>query len=292
MIKSRLALSVAVFALVAGTALAADLPLRKAPVVPPPPPPPLWTGFYGGVNAGYAFGDPVNAVTSGSDVADAAKGASYFGMAAAISGTSNIALSNNGFIGGGQIGYNWQYTPNFLMGVETDFQGLTNSSSGSAFGAANEFKTGALVSTTSSASTSIDYFGTARLRVGYLPTPTLLLYATGGVAYAGVNFNYSASQSSSAAAFIPGFGSASASSVRAGWTVGGGVEWMFMPNWSAKLEYLYYDLGGVNTSIPLGTPLLYASSLLTNANYNGHIVRVGVNYHFNFGAPTPVVAKY
>ena len=69
---------------------------------------------------------------------------------------------------------------------------------------------------------------------------------------------------------------------------------MFLPNWSAKVEYLYYDLGSTNASVPLGggSPLLYSSALLTTASYNGQIVRVGLNYHFNWGAPAPVVAKY
>jgi outer membrane immunogenic protein len=69
---------------------------------------------------------------------------------------------------------------------------------------------------------------------------------------------------------------------------------MFLLNWSAKVEYLYYDLGSVNASVPLGgsSPLLYSSALLTTASFNGHIVRVGLNCHFNWGAPAPVVAKY
>ena len=75
---------------------------------------------------------------------------------------------------------------------------------------------------------------------------------------------------------------------------------MFLPDWSAKLEYLNCDLGGVNASIPLGggnqivagNPLFNSSALLTKAKFNGHIARVGLNYHFNWGAPAPVVAKY
>ncbi len=98
------------------------------------------------------------------------------------------------------------------------------------------------------------------------------------------------------------FGAVNFSNTQVGWTAGGGLEWMFMPNWSAKVEYLYYDLGSVTQNFALasvdpgvvfGTP---ASNALfggqVRARINGNIVRAGVNYHFNWGAPAPVVAKY
>ena len=240
----------------------------------------------------FSGGDNIN--TTGSDVYDAPKGASFFGLASAASATSNIPLDNNGFIGGGQIGYNWQFNLNWVAGIEADIQGTTVSGNGSASGAAAELVTGAQVLTTTTASKSLDYLGTVRARVGYLVTPTLLVYGTGGLAYGGINLNTSVGQVATTPAFTPGFGGNSISSTRAGWTVGGGLEWMFLPNWSAKLEYLYYDLGSVNASVPLGggSPLLYSSALLTTASYNGQMVRVGLNYHFNWGAPAPVVAKY
>jgi outer membrane immunogenic protein len=94
---------------------------------------------------------------------------------------------------------------------------------------------------------------------------------------------------------------------RVGYTLGGGIEWMFLPNWSVKAEALYYDLGrnnnnnnarllamtcnGATCAVPGG---LFASSLITqNSNRsNGVIARAGINYHFNWGAPAPVVARY
>ena len=98
-------------------------------------------------------------------------------------------------------------------------------------------------------------------------------------------------------AFLSSPGSAgSYSDTRIGWTVGGGLEWMFMPNWSAKAEYLYHYLGSVTYgSSPLNVNLLNiltvgSSAVQTRAQYNGHIARVGLNYHFNWGAP--VVASY
>ena len=86
--------------------------------------------------------------------------------------------------------------------------------------------------------------------------------------------------------FRDGFTQSSA--IQTGWTAGGGVEWMFMPNWSAKLEYLYSDIsGGNNNGFNAGIGI---------NNVNNHTrwntVRAGVSYHFNFGAPAPVLAKY
>jgi outer membrane immunogenic protein len=107
-----------------------------------------------------------------------------------------------------------------------------------------------------------------RGRVGYLITPTLLLYGTGGFAYGGVD------------AFQQ-------SSTFTGWTAGGGVEWLFAPHWSAKAEYLYVNLTSSGNN---GGGSLWQVS--NNIHPQINVVRVGVNYHFNFAQPAPVVAKY
>ena len=86
------------------------------------------------MNAGYTFSGGDNINTTGSDVYDAPKGASFFGLASAPSATSNIALDNNGFIGGGQVGYNWQFDLNWVASVEADIQGTTVSGNGAASG--------------------------------------------------------------------------------------------------------------------------------------------------------------
>ncbi|MFM9162155.1 MAG: outer membrane protein, partial [Methylocystis sp.] len=132
----------------------------------------------------------------------------------------------------------------------------------------------------------------------------LLIYGTGGLAYGGVTFNRSTtsieSHSTDGENHWIALGNASYSNTQVGWTAGGGVEWMFMPNWSAKAEYLYYDLGNISaTSVSTLTPLsgtnpttaqLFRSSTY-NSRIDGNLVRAGVNYHFNFAA-APVVAKY
>ena len=149
----------------------------------------------------------------------------------------------------------------WLIGLEADLQGSAIK------GTTSQTQTPAFLdSTTTSVTKSIDWFGTVRGRVGYLITPTLLLYGTGGFAYGGVD------------AFQQ-------SSTFTGWTAGGGVEWLFAPHWSAKAEYLYVNLTSSGNN---GGGSLWQVS--NNIHPQINVVRVGVNYHFNWTGP--VVAKY
>jgi outer membrane immunogenic protein len=290
-------------ALGAGSALAADLPSRKeAPVYIPPPPPPLWTGFYVGLNAGGSFGgsDSVNLSGGGFGLLGAPNAvqiASFNGVSSVASGV--IPTSNGGFIGGGQAGYNWQFN-SFVLGFETDIQGLAGSSSSQSVASAVPLAAplGAFSAFgTAAASQRLDYLGTVRGRIGFLITPTLLIYGTGGLAYGGANLNTSGLAIDGSGVAAPVFGGSSYSDTRVGWTAGGGLEWMFHPNWSAKVEYLYYDLGTLTTTpgvALVATPAGVAFggvSQQASAHFNGNIVRAGLNYHFNWGAPAPV-SKY
>jgi outer membrane immunogenic protein len=158
------------------------------------------------------------------------------------------------------------------------------------------FGAGEVINTQINASSYLEYFGTVRGRLGYLVTPTWLAYGTGGLVYGRVKDNTSISQSNNDCASFPGdclvsnvFSSGSISDTRTGWTAGGGLEWMFARNWSAKVEYLYYDLGSVTSSGTLvtgaGTFGGIAGTTSTVAwqsttKFNGNIVRLGVNYHF------------
>jgi outer membrane immunogenic protein len=302
----KIALSVAALALTAGSALAADLPSRKGPpMLPPPPPPPLWTGFYVGLNAGYTW--------SGSNTVDVSSATGFintpalsplgqtYGPAAALATTGRPGLGTSGFIGGGQIGYNWQFYNSFLVGAEADIQGIAGSNPNATFfglvdrnGAGTNF-----VSAATQVSKSLDYLGTVRGRLGWLFTPTLLVYGTGGLAYGGVSTSVSMVGGQVPNTGSTDFAGAGAfADTRVGWTAGGGLEWMFWPNWSAKVEYLYYDLGTVSfnsspTQTFLGTgEANYVNFHQVSTRFDGHIVRAGLNYHFNWGAPAPVVAKY
>ncbi len=302
--------------LTAGSAYAADLPARKGP----PPvyaPLPEWGGFYAGVSAGAAWAESgVVNISSGVvqfDSANIAGGSLAFGQAAASAATGAAAAGNGGFLGGGQIGYNWRLTPRLfdhdpqmVAGFETDIEGVAGGGStgqtGAFYGVAG-FKSNNMLSTLS-ASRSLDFLGTARGRIGVLITPTWLFYATAGLAYGGVNTSTSIFQNIAGPTptIATAFGSGgNYSGTRVGWTAGGGVEWMFLPNWSAKVEYLYFDLGSVsysagNLTAPYtgatATPLFFITAAQASTQFNQHMIRAGLNYHFNWSAPAPIVAKF
>jgi outer membrane immunogenic protein len=252
-----------------GSAFAADLPSRKAPPAYIPPPPVMtWTGFYAGVNIGGGWS--ANSANSNNTAlyVSPATGNLY-----ALPGNTTGGNNAGGVVGGGQIGYNYQIS-SFVIGAEADIQGTSMRSGGNNNWAlyADPLVAGgflAPLSPSGNAGVALNWFGTVRGRAGFLFTPTLLLYGTGGFAYGGVQGG------------VTGY-----SNTRTGWTAGGGIEWMFMPNWSAKAEYLYTDLSSGGTQGTFGW----------NWGYHRHpqfnVVRAGVNYHFNWGAPAPVLAKY
>ncbi|MBY6240171.1 outer membrane protein [Methylosinus sp. Sm6] len=275
--KYVVAASMLALAVGMGSASAADLPSRKdAPAfLPPPPPPPMWTGFYLGLNAGYGWSNTDTVTQSYYDTGSAGFGAQ------ALAGNFPFAPSvkNEGFIGGGQIGYNAQVYNSFVLGLEADIQGVASDRQSTTY-------TGPTAS--ASISRGLDYLGTVRGRVGYLVTPTLLAYATGGLAYGQTN--------QSATYYGTATGSDSFSDTRVGYSVGGGLEWLFLPHWSAKAEYLYYDLGKATTS---GASFAYADAAgaqnswaQSTSRFDGHVVRAGVNYHFNFFDAAPSAVKY
>jgi len=331
MIKSLISATGLSFAL-ATSAFAADLPSRKAPVYIPPPAPAVWTGFYVGLNAGGGWGTSTSAYTTSAPLLDQwAAANSYTGWttpgivgvtALANSGFANV--NQGGFIGGGQVGYNYQFAGPFVAGLEADIQGSTIGGSGQYSGVSSDSAAcckGEVGTRTGigfgRVSAGIDWLGTVRARIGYLFTPTLLVYGTGGLAYGGIHLSSSnaffghthdtqASPVDFTVAATPSTGSVSDTLV--GYSVGGGAEWMFLPNWSVKAEALYYSLGGANLiSSPLFTSynwnVVYccgwatgfpftANIPSTHVSFNGVIARVGVNYHFNWFAPAPVLAKY
>jgi outer membrane immunogenic protein len=261
----------------AGTmaAQAADLPTRKeapAPVFVPPPF--TWTGFYVGINAGASW-SMGSRTTSLYDPAFGFLGTYYPG---------NLGSSNTGFIGGGQAGYNWQ-TGAFVLGVETDFDGTTQSKTFNYTSAPIAGGVGvppALAGDTLyvNAKASLDWLGTTRARLGFVATPDnrLMFYATGGVAYGGGSANYSAYDATQGL-----FWTGSPSSSRVGWTFGGGVEYAITNNITIKGEYLYYNLGSTSFSSPVTGPFATPfPNVVAVAKYtfDGSIVRAGVNYKF------------
>jgi outer membrane immunogenic protein len=288
-----------------GAAFAADLPSRAPPPVYLPPPPVFtWTGLYIGINAGYTWSNNnnVDTVTANLDPGNGLGGETEAGIASAALATANVPAKINGFIGGGQIGYNWQFANSFVVGLEADIQGVAASN-----GSTLVFSQAAVagfpanpIDQNLSSTRRLDYLGTVRGRLGFTITPTLLVYGTGGLAYGQTKSSTSITQIVENAPALPDHYSSfgSFSNTRVGWTAGGGIEWLFAPNWSVKAEYLYYDLGSVTYGLsplqnfnPAGT-LFTSGAPAARTRFTGNIVRAGLNYHFNLWGPGPIVAKY
>jgi len=201
---------------------------------------------------------------------------------------STFDTGARGYIGGAQIGYNYQ-TNKIVWGIEADFQGANINGSASA-GAVMPLVVvpGDIIVVTGTGSEKIDWFGTLRGRLGWTATPPLLVYATGGLAYGHTQTSatFSGAILNDFAGPANGSSSFSQSDTRVGFTVGGGLEWMFAPRWSVKAEYLYYDLGKVTLNQTLSIALVALpadqanSNIQSVAHYNGSIARAGVNYHF------------
>ncbi len=245
------------------TAGAADMPVKA----PPPPPVWSWTGWYAGVNLGASFGRADDSATPP--------------IAAAIFPTGYQSL--DGIIGGGQVGYNWQ-SGIWLVGLEADIQGSSERSKLPAFDGIIPHFGG--VGGTLQVNEKLAWFDTVRGRLGVLATPQLLLYTTGGLAYGGMRTDETLT---SVAVTSNSF-----SSARAGWTWGSGVEAALGSNWTAKVEYLYIDLGTVNNLYAAPGVVATLSPINLSSRVTDNIVRIGLNYHFaaapSATSATPVFA--
>lgn len=270
-------------AAVTQVASAADMP-RKA-LVAPAPVVNSWTGFYIGANAGWIGSDPSisNAAVGTPDAVLGVVPGVSAGLAALASGPVS-AGRQSGFIGGGQIGYNYQINNTWVAGIEADLQGISGSGSTGSLATAGVV-VGSAITSTLTASANTEWLGTLRGRLGFLATPAVLVYGTGGLAF-GHNTVTTALAQSGTNGFI-GAGAGSFSDTSVGWTAGAGVEWMFAQKWTAKLEYLHYDLGTDSfTWAARGTPasaffsgVVYQTEV-TSVQFRGDIVRVGLNYKF------------
>ena len=232
----NLLLAATALTVMSGAASAADLPTSKgAPMAPVVYAPVFtWTGFYVGLNAGYGF-------TNNRDV-------TFYSSTGAVF-TSTSRNNDGGFVGGGQIGYNWQFGQ-IVAGVEADIQYADLGGKNNGF---------APIFT--SRGNSSNYFGTVRGRVGYA-FDRALIYVTGGLAYGDVGNN--------------GFGNNDDTKV--GYALGGGLEYAFTPNWTAKIEGLYVNIDrGNRTTFIAGTP---SYTVVSGKNNDFGVVRAGLNYKF------------
>jgi outer membrane immunogenic protein len=224
-------------------AQAADLPARVAAPVYAPAPVANWTGFYFGGHLGAGWGTVESSLPL-----------DQFG----IPGTLPLASHNvNGFLGGGQLGYNWQ-ADWVLFGVEASFSG-----------AQLEGSAPCIIVFTCKAESK--WLANVSGRVGGIVGGNTLLFVKGGFAWK--DTDYSASANIGGATF-----SATGSDTRTGWLVGTGVEYAFSKNWSGFIEYNYMDFGTERVTFALNPPVI--ATLQADIDDKVHVIKTGVNYRF------------
>lgn len=203
----------------------------------------VWTGGYVGIHLGYGGGRTT--VTE------------LDGYSFSVFDDTAFKFNSNGFLGGVHAGYLWQ-SGQLVYGLEMDFTGadIDNTVANSMIPGSDE-----------SFSTSIDWFGTTRARLGY-SIDRFLPFVTGGVAFGHVKSSYDdndAGQDNHAVA----------DDVVAGWTVGAGAQYALTDNWSLRAEYLYVDLEDSQGSFETG-----GDSFRYDFDNNIHVVRLGASYRF------------
>jgi outer membrane immunogenic protein len=240
----------AVMGLVAlsGTAQSADMYAPPASYKDTPCCASVWTGFYVGENGGYALGAHHDQLA----------------LSPAVAG-----VRPEGAFAGGQIGYNWQglrgYSP-LVLSIEADLQwsGIHDKGLGNSINVS---------------SSSLDWFGTVRGRLGYA-FEHALIYGTGGLAYGGIHNRVQFPLAGLNGIYDIG-------KTATGYVAGGGIETKLSPSWSVKAEYLYVNLGvndPVNAAIPAGFPNTYSKAVggkVFDDSFN--VVRAGLNYQIGSG---------
>lgn len=251
------------FAALSSSAPAAEMAVKA----PPPSQAPVysWTGFYGGLHGGAGWSAHGDGTVTQQDLTGV--------IPPSVLTAPFTAL---GF-GGVQVGYNWQLPDRWIVGLETDISASTHSETNGQLvvpglgGGVNNINV----------VRGFDWFGTMRARAGYLYSPAMLVYATGGVAYGHMRNDLNQSFVFFPAGVPNQNFAANAASTGAGWTVGGGIELAIDRKWSMKLEYQYLAFNDSLTTVNVVT------GAKVNAAYFGqlpdssaHTVQVGLNYHF------------
>jgi len=273
--KKSLAAATALTGVVVGlgmggmNALAADLPSRKAPVVAPVVAP-LWTGFYVGIEGGGVWDNDRWRTTA-------------LLLPATPDNGSRVNMNPTGGRIGVLAGYNWQLSDQIVAGVEADIAGdffgkktvhyipgtLTS------FGPPTPAST--LDSVTDNGST---FDGSLRARLGYLVTPSVLLYSTGGLAFSNPKFSVNCPGTGVNGNLISWCGlpeSGSSNSTRLGWTLGAGVEAIVAKNWTARLEYRYNDYGSKTTTF-FPTNNFGADGIVARTSVHTSMITVAIAY--------------
>ena len=282
-----------------GSAFAADM-ATKMPVKAPPAASPVhsWTGFYGGFDGGYGWGGGGVAFTPNDVLANDVTCGGAFGSGSTCPPPTSVGIT--GAFGGLQVGYNWQFNQSTLIGIETDLDSARIRGAGTS--SFPLFAATAPGTSSFAPQQDVDWFGTLRARLGWLPSDNLLLYATGGFAYGHVDDNVALDVNPGiGGAATGGFGfsctspgvncfSGSTSRTVTGWTAGSGLEYALAADISVKAEYLYVRLGGQAVNVAASTatlnPALMPSSF-TAAFDKAYfqVIRVGLNFRFGRSMP-------
>jgi outer membrane immunogenic protein len=266
--------------LMAGRALAADVPVLPAdvgglgPVYKPVPswvaaPVFNWNGPYVGFNFGWGW-EHIHSEA--------------FDSAGVLETTTT--QRGHGFVGGVQVGWNWMVGPGMLIGMEADVEiaGIRGTSAG------------CTVNGCATGHSRLEDFGTGRARIGYA-WDSVLFYGTGGGAWGESKVDRTITCVRALPGDCPGTPStnalvgttASAARGMFGWTAGGGIEWGFFRNWSVRAEYLHIQFDNVNRNF--NYPASSTGFRRVKSNDDVDLARVGINYLFNW-IPTPVFAKF
>jgi outer membrane immunogenic protein len=227
--------------------VAAEAADMRVKAPPAPPPPPPFSWN------GFYIGGEIGGVWANGSVTD-----SLFGL--------SVSTSHSGFIGGGVVGYNYQ-TSNIVFGVEGDFDGTSLNATGD--GVATQIGT-------LQASANTDWIASLAGRIGIASDHTLF-YVKGGVGWV---------QNSASITNLTTGASVSASNTNSGWLLGGGLEYAFASNWSAKVEFDYLGLRDFSWN-----SVLFPGDNFT-ASRNISEFKVGLNYRFGGYSSAPVVTKY
>jgi outer membrane immunogenic protein len=244
----------------ASAAFAADLSVRRQPPPPPPPPPPPlavfnWTGCYAGGFIGGAWANDVTATD----------------LNARNNGISWSYELDGSFIGGGTIGCNYQWSSFFVVGIEGEV-GYINLEGSAAD------PTSLALDTVSSTSIG-NWYGMITGRFGFAFNSAALIYVKAGAAF--VDVSHDVVDRCNTGACGGSLIAASFSDSVTTWTVGGGIEWAFSPNWSVKAEYMFIALDEVNRSCGFDN----GTTFCFDHDVGGiHTAKVGINYRFGWGA--------
>jgi outer membrane immunogenic protein len=250
------------------SACAADLPAKPSYKATPPAIAAYnWTGWYAGLNAGGTWGRSQPSTTT--ELAGAFVGCP--GCLDDIASAGGHRVNTSGFTGGVFGGYNYQFG-NWLAGAELDFQYFRSAGSNVVTVASATCP----CNMTISSSLSTDWLFTARPRLGFVAN-NWLFYGTGGLAVTELKASWSYADDFAGG---PGSESASASAVKAGWALGGGIETALPGNWIIGAEYLYVDFGSVSTVSTNFAPVAPGTVFNHSANLKSDIVRARVSMKF------------